>query len=148
MNQKNVFASRTVQGLCVVVLVRVLAHFGVVLPDSAANDIMELAVTVAAALYSAYGYAAAAGSPVTALRVFGLLVQYAPQVQKISAEISEAAVSKPSAVPASDPAAQPDAPLVMPCPPAAGATQGPVDLSSRPEDNQGAPMPTASGTGV
>lgn len=88
MDTKNLVSSRTIQGLLVLVLVPVLARFKVALPDAALNDIVGLAITVVAALYSAYGYVAASGRPATALKLWGLLIQYAPQVQKIAAEIS------------------------------------------------------------
>ncbi len=89
MDTKNILSSRTVQGLLVLVLVRVLSHFGVALPDATINDIVGLAVTVGAALYSAYGYVAASGRQPTALTLLGLLIQYAPKAQMQTADIAE-----------------------------------------------------------
>jgi len=90
MDTKSVWGSKTVQGILVMALIAILNRCGVSLPDAAANDIVTIGLTIAAALWSAYGAADSHASTAKPLKIGGLIIAMAPAVKEIAKSFATA----------------------------------------------------------
>lgn len=96
MNQKSVFSSQTVLALVVMAIAALCRYFKLGVSDQTVNDIAYLVIQTVCSVWAFFAHARAEASQPTALTFFGMVLQLAPQVQKIADDLSKSTPPPPT----------------------------------------------------